>query len=153
MPEAPYRNSIQPPFRSLLTQTPPLDLPRKRHNPFSDNIKARLSLRSISLHSPKQKSPLKNKAYLNRIQNLNNTRMSQSTRLAHRILRQRKPRLIRDNIKGENAAVRAIILFKHNISALNLLREIQKAPYPFRTVMKCPDRIADVDPVAERERE
>lgn len=36
--------------------------------------------------------------------------MSQCTRLAHRILRQRKPRLIRNNIKGENAAVRAIVL-------------------------------------------
>lgn len=42
---------------------------------------------------------------------------------------------------------------QNSISIHRSLKRIQKQPYPFRTVMKRPDGIADIDSVTERDGE
>lgn len=93
--------------------------------------------------------------YLNRIQNLDNTRMPQRSRLAHCIFRKREARLVRIDIKCKDTASGTVILYmpRHR-QPLKLMPHgegTKKPPYPFRTVVQCPDRITNVDSVSKGE--
>lgn len=126
---------------------------------FCDDIKVVLGLPICKLlqYSPTFRLKVRGQLYLNRIQHLDNTRMPQRSRFAHRILRKREARLVCIDIKCKDTASRTVILYvpqhRQPLKLFRMEKEPKKPPYPFRTVVQCPDRITDVDSVAEGKRE
>lgn len=81
--------------------------------------------------------------------------MPQRPRLAHRIFREREARLVRIDIERKDTAIGTVILYmprhRQPLKLVSHGEGTKKPPYPFRTVVQCPDRITDVDSVAEGE--
>jgi hypothetical protein len=83
--------------------------------------------------------------------------MPQRPRLAHGIFRKREARLVPIDVKCKDTASGTVILYVPRYCQPSKLvphgKRNQKPPYPFRTVVQCPDCITDIDSVAEGERE
>lgn len=123
-------NVVQSPLGRLFGQTPSLDVPAERSEPFCGDVYVALSL--------------------HRVQNLDYPWMAQGSQLAKRIASERQAGLVCGDVEGEDAAFGAIVLAARCQQQFACVCLQIPGPYSLCAVVQSPDGVVQVDTIAKR---